>query len=79
MHGLIWEWNSDFNTALVTGESREDSSRNRGLFCGAGALSAEDKENYAAFMRFAFRSSLKGNSTSSNLGFRCAKDVDKNE
>ena len=73
MHGLIWEWVDDFNTTFVTGESREDSSFNRDMFCGAGALASNDKENYAAFMRFAFRSSLKGKSSIWNLGFRCAK------
>ena len=73
LHGLIWEWVDDFNTNFVTGESREDSSFNRDLFCGAGGLAGGNKENYAAFMRFAFRSSLKGKSTVWNLGFRCVK------
>ncbi len=73
MHGLIWEWVEDFNTMFVTGESREDSSFNKDMFCGAGSLASNDKENYAAFMRFAFRSSLKGKSSIWNLGFRCAK------
>jgi len=71
MHGLIWEWVDDFNSSFVTGESREDSSFNKDMFCGAGALSSADKENYAAFMRFAFRSGLKGKSAVWNLGFRC--------
>lgn len=71
LHGLVWEWTLDFNSNLVTGESREDSSLNRGLFCGSGSLSSNDKENYPAFMRFAFRSSLKGQSSIGNLGFRC--------
>ena len=73
-HGLVWEWVGDFNSNFVTGESREDSSLNRDLFCGAGGLASGDKENYAAFMRFAFRSSLKGNSAIWNLGFRCVKE-----
>lgn len=73
MHGLIWEWVDDFNSSFVTGESREDSSFNKDMFCGAGALSSTDKENYAAFMRFAFRSGLKGKSSVWNLGFRCIK------
>ncbi len=75
MHGLIWEWVDDFNSSFVTGESRQDSSLNKDMFCGAGAMSGGDKENYAAFMRFAFRSSLKGNSSVWNLGFRCARDL----
>jgi sulfatase modifying factor 1 len=72
MHGLIWEWSEDFNNAMVTGESRGDSGLERNLFCAGGALSATDVRNYAAFMRYAFRSSLKGNYTTANLGFRCA-------
>lgn len=72
MHGLIWEWTEDFNNAMVTGESRGDSGLERNLFCAGGALSATDVSNYAAFMRFAFRSSLKGKYTTANLGFRCA-------
>jgi len=77
LHGLVWEWVDDFNSNFVTGESREDFSFNRDLFCGAGSLNAGDKENYAAFMRFAFRASLKGNSTLWNLGFRCVKENSK--
>lgn len=73
LHGLIWEWVEDFNTNFVTGESREDGSYNKDMFCGAGAMSSTDKENYAAYMRFAFRSSLRGKSSVWNLGFRCAK------
>ncbi len=75
IHGLIWEWVEDFNSSFVSGESREDSSFNRDKFCGAGAMSSSDKENYAAFMRFAFRSSLKGSNTVWNLGFRCVRDL----
>lgn len=77
LHGLVWEWTEDFNSSLVTGEGRTDGSLNRNLFCGAGAMSGGNKENYAAYMRFAHRSSLKGNSTSWNLGFRCVKGESK--
>lgn len=73
MHGLIWEWVEDFNTALVTGESRADGGLDKNLFCGAGASGAADPADYAAFMRFAFRSSLQARYTVQNLGFRCAK------
>lgn len=75
MHGLVWEWVADFNNAMVTGESRGDSSLERNLFCAGGSQDAKDRSNYAAFMRFAFRSSLQANYTVHNLGFRCAKDV----
>ncbi len=79
MHGLIWEWVEDFNTSLVTGESRADSALERPQFCGSGAAGAADVENYAAFMRYAFRSSLQARSTASSLGFRCARDVAKEQ
>jgi sulfatase modifying factor 1 len=73
VHGLIWEWTEDFNTAFVTGESRGDSSLEKSMFCGAGATGSADPSDYASFMRFGFRSSLKGNYTVGNLGFRCVK------
>jgi formylglycine-generating enzyme required for sulfatase activity len=74
LHGLVWEWVSDFNTALVTGDARGDTGLDRQLFCGAGAQGAGDRGNYAAFMRSAFRSSLRAGYAVHNLGFRCAKD-----
>lgn len=70
LHGLIWEWTLDFNSALVTGESRGDASLERNLYCGSGAVGAADFENYAAFMRYAFRSSLEARYNVANLGFR---------
>lgn len=71
LHGLVWEWVEDFNGTVVT-----DDSDNKMKFCGGGAVSAKDKENYADFMRLAFRSSLKARYTTENLGFRCAKDLE---
>jgi formylglycine-generating enzyme required for sulfatase activity len=73
LHGLIWEWTEDFNSNFVTGESREDGALDRNLFCGAGNFAGANKENYAAFMRFAFRSSMIGKGSVWNLGFRCVK------
>ena len=75
MHGLVWEWVDDFNTAMVTGESRADSGLDRDLFCGAGSVGAKDTTDYAAFMRQALRSSLKANNTTTALGFRCAQNL----
>lgn len=74
LHGLVWEWTSDFNSALVTGDARGDTGLDRQLFCGAGALGAKDIANYPAFMRFGFRSSLKASYAVHNLGFRVAAD-----
>lgn len=75
MHGLVWEWVGDFNSVVMQGDSRSNSAINRDLFCASGSFGAADKEDYATFMRFAFRSSLKAKYTVSNLGFRCAKNI----
>ncbi len=76
VHGLVWEWVSDFNNELTTGESRGDSEEERNLFCGAGALAVNEKSrrDYAAFMRYGFRGSLQGSYSTAMLGFRCASD-----
>lgn len=75
LHGLVWEWVEDFNTAMVTGESRGDAGLDRDLFCGAAAAGAKETNDYAAYMRMALRSSLKAVNTTSSLGFRCAQDL----
>lgn len=75
LHGLVWEWVDDFNTAMVTGESRGDTGLERTLFCGAGAAGARDLTNYPAFMRAGLRSSLRANYAVPNLGFRCAQTI----
>ncbi|HEX7069694.1 MAG TPA: formylglycine-generating enzyme family protein, partial [Rhodothermales bacterium] len=33
LHGLVWEWVDDFNSALVTGESRNDGDLDLRQFC----------------------------------------------
>jgi formylglycine-generating enzyme required for sulfatase activity len=75
LHGLVWEWTLDFNSAMQTGDARDDSSPDRQLFCGAGSQGAREVKNFPAFMRYGFRSSLKANYCVHNLGFRCAKDL----
>ena len=72
LHGMIWEWTMDFNSALVSGESRADSNIDKKLYCAAGTVNAADPSDYAAFMRYAFRSSLSAGYAMPNLGFRCA-------
>lgn len=74
LHGMTWEWTSDFNTVLLSGESRKDNTLDRNLFCAAGSIGSVDPANYAAFMRYAFRGSLKAKYTIKNLGFRCVKN-----
>lgn len=73
LHGLVWEWTMDFNSVLISGESRKDVDKDSNLFCGSAAVGASDLMNYAAFMRYAFRGSLKANYAIRNLGFRCVQ------
>lgn len=75
LHGLVWEWTRDFNSIMITGESRADSGGvNRDLYCAGGATSGADPSDYAAYMRFAFRASLEASYSVRNLGFRCAQE-----
>jgi formylglycine-generating enzyme required for sulfatase activity len=73
LHGVVWEWVEDFNSVLVADDAREAGDAERSRFCGAGALSAAAADDYASFMRIAFRSSLEARYTTANLGFRCAR------
>lgn len=75
LHGLVWEWTLDFNSVLLSGESRKDVDKDSNLFCGSAAIGATDLMNYAAFMRYAIRGSLKAKYSMKNLGFRCVKDI----
>lgn len=73
LHGLVWEWTDDFSSLLVAGDSRNQGDADRMKFCGAGALSMADRDNYAVLMRVAMLSSLEARDTTLNLGFRCAR------
>ncbi len=75
LHGLLWEWTLDFNSVLITGESRKDKDNDSNLFCGSASVNATDLMNYAAFMRYAIRGSLKAKYSMKNLGFRCVQDI----
>ncbi len=73
MHGVVWEWTYDFASLMVSVDNREQGDPDTLKFCGAGALSMNDRDNYAVLMRIALLSSLQANSTTRNLGFRCVK------
>jgi formylglycine-generating enzyme required for sulfatase activity len=75
LHGLIWEWVLDYNALLVSDDSREQGGADTALYCGAGAVDAADREQYAVLMRIAYLSSLQATYTTSSLGFRCAEDI----
>ncbi len=75
MHGLTWEWTYDFNALFVSGDNRQDGDANAKFMCGSGATGSARREDYAAFMRYALRSSLTPRMTLPRLGFRCAYEV----
>lgn len=75
MAGLVWEWVYDFNSIITGGDSRSGGDLDKQFYCAAGSQNAVNKEDYASFMRFAFRESLRANYTVANLGFRCAMDI----
>jgi formylglycine-generating enzyme required for sulfatase activity len=75
LHGLVWEWVEDFNALMISADSREQGDPDILKFCGTGALSLRDRENYALAMRLALLSSLQANATTINLGFRCASSA----
>ena len=73
LHGLIWEWVEDFNAILVSADNRQQSDPDLMQFCGAGAISTNDREHYAVLMRIAMLSALEADDTTGNLGFRCVR------
>lgn len=75
LHGLVWEWVEDYGASIVAADDREREARDERRVCGAGSLSGGDPSEYATFMRYAFRSSLRANFSLPNLGFRCAADL----
>lgn len=73
LHGVAWEWVEDAGGMLVSDDGREQGDGS-GRFCGVGAASFEQKENYAMLMRIAMLSSMKASYTSGSMSFRCAAD-----
>ena len=72
VHGLVWEWVLDLGSMMVSADNREQGDPDLSKFCGSGALSLEQKDNYAMLMRIATLSSMKATYTSKTMGFRCA-------
>jgi formylglycine-generating enzyme required for sulfatase activity len=71
VHGLVWEWVQDLSSMMVSGDNREQGDPDLLRFCGTGAISMEQKENYAMLMRIATLSSMRASYTSRSMGFRC--------
>jgi sulfatase modifying factor 1 len=70
----VWEWTANFNSALVSGRIGTNEGADSSQFCGDG-IRAVDPSNYGAFLRYSFRSSLRGNFALKNLGFRCVREA----
>jgi len=66
IYDLVWEWTLDFDEGTTDSEEQANT-------CGGASIGAINKTDYAAFMRYSFRSSLKANYTEKDLGFRCAR------
>jgi formylglycine-generating enzyme required for sulfatase activity len=75
LHGLVWEWTDDYSSLMVSNDNRNQGDADKLKFCGAGAISMRDRENYAVLMRVAMLSSLQGHDATANMGFRCARNV----
>ena len=74
VHGLVWEWVLDLGSMMVSADNREQGDPDMNRFCGSGALTMEQKENYALLMRIATLSSMQASYTSTTMGFRCVTD-----
>lgn len=79
MHGLVWEWTSDFDGGReepaghqMTGMKHGGGQHEHMLFCASAAIGASNPGDYAAFMRYGFRAGLTRTSAHQMLGFRCA-------
>jgi formylglycine-generating enzyme required for sulfatase activity len=84
LHGVIWEWTSDFNSTVGDHEhhsgnhgeraARKGNTAARHLYCASSAIGVTDPTDYPAFLRYAMRAALTASSTASGVGFRCAAD-----
>jgi len=73
IHGLVgavWELTLDVEGVPTGSDARSGSDTK--LFCGGASVGAKDPSDYAAFMRYSFRSCIKASYTTKDLGFRCA-------
>lgn len=75
LHGVIWEWVDDLSAMLVSGDNRQQDEPDALRYCGPGALTMEQKENYAILMRIAMLSSMQASYTSATMGFRCVTEL----
>ncbi|HSJ13365.1 MAG TPA: formylglycine-generating enzyme family protein [Longimicrobiales bacterium] len=75
LHGGVMEWVSDFQSIFAGSDSRVTSRRDRNMTCAAGATTSGDSGDYAAFLRYAYRATVEGRTTTGTMGFRCARSA----
>lgn len=68
LHDLVWEWTASPPSRAMQGMKMAPAEH---MACAAASDGAADPTNYAAFLRYAFRSGLSDRSTVHSLGFRC--------
>lgn len=72
LHDGVWEWVEDFNSVLVSDDSRGTGARSHELYCATAAIGATDPDNFPAFLRYAVRAGATPRTSMQTLGFRCA-------
>lgn len=72
LHDGVWEWVEDFNSVLVSDDSRAGGARSHELYCATAAIGATDPGNFPAFLRYAIRAGATPRTSLETLGFRCA-------
>jgi formylglycine-generating enzyme required for sulfatase activity len=70
MHDRVWEWVEDFNSVLVSDDSRGVGARSHELYCASAAIGATDPRNFAAFLRYAVRAGATPRTSLETLGVR---------
>ena len=76
MHGVVWELVRNFNSVLVSDNSKSDGALSKQIFCDINDAPSVDSSGYAAFIRYTLRSNYSSTYTLNSLGFRCAKDLE---
>ena len=66
MHGVVWEWTETPPSPMHHNHGKHD------MGCASSAAGATDTQDFAGFLRYAFRNGLTPNTSLATLGFRCA-------
>ena len=77
MNTLVWEWVGDYAALFVNGDARNPDRQNLLQLCGGSALAFSDRSAYPLMMRVAALSAMQPADVSGNIGFRCARDIQK--